>query len=883
MIRKTVLLLLILFLLSALYTFALAEEQTKPLLCVSGLIVEIDTVNQSFIIEAKDKTEKTILTNSRTVFARNMSEAKFKDFKVTDFITVSSENVQGQEITAKAVFDSESAFFLMTGQNTIIEYNGKIIDIKGNIVIVSTEAGKRTFDITDTRLIKNLKEAKITDFKSGDEIYTKSMFPGLAKHEPSLLKPAFLKDPLSYVSELLENTQGPLVLRGVVTEVMEKKSTIKVGNEKVLANKGTSLLVPPGFTGFPDLKGKSVIIYSITNPVPGRTYVANCIFSEDALTTVRESLERVSKGQNLKINKVARGKIIKINEDKDTITVDVKGKLTLLNIGSCYIQDSSDIDRENLTVNYLRTGDTVEAEGYDISMIKSLYIIQKAQTSVPRDAAELNIYFFTDLLSYLSPFETGGVNVTNFLPLEKQKESIRSAPAGGFSFLAGKYKELAAKTKNNLLLCNGNFLFGTPAGFSTKGEAVIDCLNSAGIQASILGEQDFYLGKDQLVKLIKKAQFPVLGANVMDQGTNNLLPGLKPYVVINYNGFKVGILGIVNPNTQSLVPKTCLEGIVISDPKPALINYYSKVAAESDVVILLISQGFYDNFLMANDFENILPGAAKKPAVIIGGEGREYVGTKPFNANNILILDGGTKGRYLGQMSFGFNKDYTKSNYALYTYFISPGLIKKPDGDIQKLIDGFNSKLPDKYSEVLGKSVLWLTRSKDEESALGDLVTDALLKKSGADVALYNGRQLRNDIFEGDITYGLLYTAIPYDFQMTVIEMTGKDLKEVLEQSFTSGEFLQVAGLKVVYNKYPASFNDKRIKELTIGGKSVIDSQIVKVALSSFLADGGEGYKTFTKAKVLSKDGGLIRDIVADYIKELKEVRMGSPDRMIGK
>jgi len=885
MIKRTSFLLLLLCLC---FTYAFSQEtQMKPLSVVTGTIVEIDKGNKSFIIEVKNtKTEKTILTEGKTVFVKNMIEATFQDFKVSDIITVSSEDTQTQEIKAKAIYDSESAFLYVTGQSTIKEYNGKIIDIKDNIVTIVTKEGKKTFDITDAKIMKNLKEVTIKDFKSGDEIYAKACYPGLLKHEPPVVKPAFLKDPLSYVTDLLENNQGPLVLRGKVTEVVEKKSTLKIENEKVLANKSTVLLVPPGFTGFSDLKGKSVIVFSTTNPIPGRTYVAKCIFVEDALATVIESLTRVAGEKNLESTLVAKGKIVKVNKDKGTIMVNVNGKDTIVNISFAYIQDSADPDRANLSIDYLREGDTVEAEGYDISTVKMLYLKQKAQSSSPRNASELNIYFFTDLLGYLSPFETGGSQVTSFLSPEKQNEkrdvALLSATAGGFAQLTTKYKELSGKSKNNLLLCNGNFLHGTSVASATDGEAVIDCLNAIGVKAAILGDQDFYKGKEQLVKLVKKAKFSVLGANVMAQGTNNLLPGLKPYVVIEFNGIKVGILGIVNPNVTSLVPKACLEGISIADPKVALVNYYSKVSKEADVLVLLLNQGYYDNYFMANDFENILPGADKKPVLIIGGEGRDYTGSKPMNANNMLLIEGGTKGRYLSQMSFGFNKNFTSSNYALYTYLISPGLIPKPDGDMEKLIATFNAKIPAKYSEVLGKSLIWLSRVKKGESGMGDLVTDAMLKKSGADVALYNGRGLRNDIFEGDITYGLLYSAIPYDFQMEVIEMTGKDLKEVLEQGFKSGEFLQVAGLRVTYKVNPAKYSDKRILDLTIGGKAVTDSQVYKVAISTFLLEGGEGYRTFTKCKVLQKDGGLIRDIVADYIKELKEIRMGAPERIIG-
>lgn len=310
-----------------------------------------------------------------------------------------------------------------------------------------------------------------------------------------------------------------------------------------------------------------------------------------------------------------------------------------------------------------------------------------------------------------------------------------------------------------------------------------------------------------------------------------------------------------------------------------LAKYYSALETGSDVILIMANQRFYDNMLIASDFENIIPGNHKKPVFIIGGDVRSYsASTNPLNINDILILEAGTKGRYLGHISMGFMKDVTSVNYAYELKQISPGLVGEGDKDIQKLIDGFNGKLPVKYSEVLGVADSWLPRLRDKESSLGDFVTDVMLKKSGADVAVYNGRNLRNDLFKGEITYSQLYTVIPYDFNMTVLEMTGKDIKALLEQSLASEDILQVSGMKILYKK-DAPVGQKIIK-LTIGEKTVSDSLLFKVATSSFLAEGGEGYTLFTGGKLLQK-GGVIRDLLSDYIKEVKEIKQGAGERIV--
>jgi len=879
-VSKIITIILILLLSFSICNNLFAQDQNRGLSSVSGTIEEINADNKSFIISTRDKVDKTILTNSKTSFSKNMITVTFKDFKVGDKILVSTANNALDEIIAIGVFDEETAFLLATGQGVAVEYSGTVHELKGNKITAITKDGKKEFNITSTtRVMKDLKPVSPSAFHSGDKFYAKASFPGFVEHEPKIIEPSYFLDPLSYVNDLFVSSHGPMVLRGVVTEVIKEKFTFKIGNEKVLANNKTVMLVPQSFKGLNSLKGKSVMIYSITQPMKGRTYIAGAVFVEEALPVILESLSRTDSGSG-EIKTVAEGKIIEINKVKKTALVEVNTKKQLLlNLMSCNIVDISDPSRKALPIQFLRVGDIVTVEGYDIARINVIYIKEKKEPSQSRNQADINVYFFTDLLGYLNPFVTGGPNAYTFLPEKERKENTSSAEAGGFSYLVSTYKKLSSSTKNNLLLCSGNFLHGTPLADATKGEAVIDCLNAAGVKAAVLGEQDFLAGQEQLDKLIKKANFPVLGANVIVQGTDNLFSGLKPYIIVDYNGFKVAILGLVDGETPKLIPGDYVKGLSFTDPRVALARYYSTLESSSDAIVIMANQRFYDNMLIASDFENIMPGNHKKPVFIIGGDVRSYsASSDPLNVNDILILEAGTKGRFLGHISMGFMKDVTSVNYSYEMKQISPGLVQEGDKDIQKLIDDLNSTLPAKYSEVLGKADNWFPRLRDRESALGDFVTDVMLEKSGADVALYNGRNLRNDLFKGDITFSHLYTVIPYDFKLTVIEMTGKDIKALMEQSLASEDILQVSGMNVVYKKDAPE--GQKISKLTIGGKTVSDSLLYKVATSSFLAEGGEGYNLFTGGKVI-QTGGVIRDLLAEYIKEVKEIKHGAGERII--
>ena len=707
----------------------------------------------------------------------------------------------------------------------------------------------------------------------------KPVFPGLEKHEPEILEPIYFKDPVSYINDLLIGAHGPLVLHGKVTEVNASKSSFKINDEKVLANKHTVMLVPASFRGLDDLKGQEVFIYSITNPIPGRTYVAAAVMVKDAIPVIRESLARVALNPDDEVKTVAQGKILSIDMEKSTVRIDNNGKQQILNLFSSMIIDTSDPGRKDLSVDFLREGDMVRAEGYDISRVHKLYIDKKFSPKVSRNELDLNVYFITDLLGYFSPFEVGGVNAYSFLPEEEQKSpKVITAEVGGLAYLTSDYKDISKKEKNNLFICSGNFLYGSPLAKETKGEAVVTALNKLGVEAAVLGDQDFLLGKEQLLKVIGMAEFPILASNVLVAGTNDLLPGLKPYIVKEYNGVKVGILGLVSSDIAEMVPHSSLDGIAINSVKGALIQYYSKLETEADVILILANQRFYDNLLLANDFENILPGAKKKPLIIIGGEVRSFSAPEPIDTNDILILEAGTKGRYLAHLNLGVTKDFTDKNYSYYASQVSPSLIETPDPEMAELVNTMTETLPEIYSEVLGTSLSWFPRFRTNQSILGSFITDVLLETSGADVALYNSRHLRNDLFQGDITYGDLYYAIPYDFKMVTVELKGKDLLEIINRSLRSDDILQFAGMTITVS--PNAPEGEKIKEVLIGETPISETAVYKVVTTDFLAHGGEGYRAFRDGTIL-EEGAIVRDVIADYIRANKEIKEGNTERII--
>src|SRR5690606_21411270 len=94
--------------------------------------------------------------------------------------------------------------------------------------------------------------------------------------------------------------------------------------------------------------------------------------------------------------------------------------------------------------------------------------------------------------------------------------------------------------------------------------------------------------------------------------------------------------------------------------------------------------------------------------------------------------------------------------------------------------------------------------------------------------------------------------ALPFDSSTVTVTVTGRELREALENGVSlvpglAGRFLQVSGLAFRYD--PAAEPGRRIREIEVGGRPLEEARRYSVATDAFLADGGDGYDMLQKAR----------------------------------
>lgn len=222
--------------------------------------------------------------------------------------------------------------------------------------------------------------------------------------------------------------------------------------------------------------------------------------------------------------------------------------------------------------------------------------------------------------------------------------------------------------------------------------------------------------------------------------------------------------------------------------------------------------------------------------------------------------------------------------------------IGKEDQKVLAIVEKYRQKMDAVLNQQVGEADVDLGGERGnvrkKETNLGNFIADILKDVSKADVAITNGGGIRASIKKGEIRVKEIYTALPFDNYIVAIKLTGRQIREALEHGVSGveeeGRFPQVSGLTFKYSR--SVKGGSRIKEVFIISKPIeLDKEYV-VATNDYLAAGGDGYKAFGEAVKTSRDfsviGGMmkgekvvysdagrwLRDVVVEYMKEMKRI-----------
>lgn len=420
---------------------------------------------------------------------------------------------------------------------------------------------------------------------------------------------------------------------------------------------------------------------------------------------------------------------------------------------------------------------------------------------------------------------------------------------GGIAYLAGRLNQLR-REKPSLLLAAGDMIQGDNWANFFQGASVIELMNALGFDAMELGNHEFDFGQKVLQERLAQARFPALGANI--QG----LPGLKPYVIKTVGTVKVGIIGVITPDTGVSTHPKNVAGLTFTPPEATVRQYLAEVKPQADLVVVLSHLGFREDRRLAQQAPGI--------DVIVGGHSHTKL-SQPAVVNGTIIVQAYEHARVLGVLDLTLEKGKITA-FAGRLEPIKPGAVE-PDPAILQIVKKYAGRLDAGLQVPIGATEVDLDGDhvRRRETNFGNLVADAIRAQVKADAALINGGSIRTSIPRGEITKKQLYTALPYKDCLVVLKLTGRQIRAALEHGVSTadmktGRFPQVSGLKFSYRQEAPP--GARVQDISQDGRPLELHKEYTLATNDFLAAGGDGYQVLAEAMTAQdnqESGGMMR------------------------
>ncbi|WP_171005017.1 5'-nucleotidase C-terminal domain-containing protein [Enterococcus hulanensis] len=373
-----------------------------------------------------------------------------------------------------------------------------------------------------------------------------------------------------------------------------------------------------------------------------------------------------------------------------------------------------------------------------------------------------------------------------------------------------------------------------------------------------------------------KGGFDLVIANVHEKKTGNIPYGWRPYIIKNVGTqaepINIGFIGVVTQEIPNLVLAQYHKDYDFTDPAEAIAEYSKELVDQKVNAIVVLGhtpsvQGTGDSVSGETaDIMNKVNQIDPDNSVDAFFAGHNHVYTNGV-VGNTRVVQSTSQGKGYIDLQGEYDtatKDFVGTPKATVSA-VDPNGGVAPDSAVQGIVADADGRVKGVTEEKIGtaEKAEDITRTVNEmgESPVGNLVTDAqvyMAKKNGeaVDFAMTNNGGIRDDLkvkSDATITWGAAQAVQPFGNIMQIVEMTGQQIKNVLNQQ-TSKYFLQVSGLKYTVEKNPNKDDTDHpyvVKELKKADGTVIEAGTTyKLIINDFLYGGGDGFSEFTNAKL---------------------------------
>ena len=429
---------------------------------------------------------------------------------------------------------------------------------------------------------------------------------------------------------------------------------------------------------------------------------------------------------------------------------------------------------------------------------------------------------------------------------------------------------------------------------------VIAAMNFMGYDAMTLGNHEFNWGVETMKKIVGQAEFPVLGANILDRD-GNCITG-KGWTIVERGGVRLAVIGVCTPD----VPiwdggKEGIDDITCEAASAAVARALKEIGDQADIILVSAHMGQYAEFdedggsdsggkiIEDNQEVDILQLAHMHimvntringvPAVGVRNAGREI-------ARVDVTLDRDRKIREITTQIVDM-ADYEPS-----AEIRGIPVVKELHEQAVRLVYGGGED--DEPGETLGSTtakfqpeneIRGLPQGRLQDTAVVDLILNVETLNSGADVAASALFRDTSDLPEGTIGYGDIFNIYKYDNTLYTMDVTGRELKDYMEWSAACYNRWEPGDINISFNpERPVYLYDmfsgidyeidlsrpegSRIRNVMFRGEPLSDDQVLKLAVNNYRYSSAIKAENLAAGKRDWESSNSIRDMIVDYFAE---------------
>ncbi len=505
-------------------------------------------------------------------------------------------------------------------------------------------------------------------------------------------------------------------------------------------------------------------------------------------------------------------------------------------------------------------------------------------SDISNQDVRLTILHTSDIHSRILPYDYRPLYTERMLGMSEDR-----SPFGGLAQIATVIKQERKKAQRSMWLDSGDIFQGAPIFNLFHGEPEIRALSTAGLDAQALGNHEFDAGPmNAATQLSTWAGYPVLGANyrweIPKPHTQIMQRLIKPYIVRNIDGLRVGIIGMANTSSMySLGEGDNSLGVQPIDALQIAQELTDQLRSQVDLVIMLSHLGLSEDFEVARNvcgIDVVLGGhhhvALDPPAVVpydpvpeevahLGG----FRNRQECRNHNTIVSHPHAFAKFVGRLDLIVRDGRVKSHdYKL----IPVDSTVPPDAAVWEVIEPYYIEMNRKLDldRVLGTAVIDLKRfgPTGGDSMLGNFVAEAMQFRPGVetDFCMTNSLGIRTDMQEGDILLDDLYNVLPFENTITTMFLSGREVQEMLDyatrRSASRGcsSQIQVSGITFTMN-----CRTGRATDILINGSALNPGGVYEMATNNYIANGGSGFEMLARNTTQSDTGIGMRAAVIEY------------------